>query len=172
MLFILNFKYVHFLSYPRTTYLCKHPVRFSLVDRRGFDSRFLIPFIITFILTSYIRRITLHCYHIYSFPSESWSFSRVMDIPNWRLNSTDSIATEFQSEEGNQVNQRTVVREQIDSPRSRESVRLKSQPVREFRADRPFHPQRKLRENIRMNCRTFLLDIKAVHSFQDHHCEH
>jgi hypothetical protein len=37
LLFILNFKYCHFLSYPRTTDLCKHPVRFSLIDRRSFD---------------------------------------------------------------------------------------------------------------------------------------
>jgi hypothetical protein len=76
-----------------------------------------------------------------------------MDIPNSRLISADSTATEFQSEEGETANQHTVVPEQIDSPRSRESVCLKSRPGQEFRADRPFHPQGKLRENIRMNRR-------------------
>jgi hypothetical protein len=87
------------------------------------------------------------------------------------IDSTDMIATEFQSEEGETANQDTVVREQIDSPRSRERVCLKSQPRREFRAYRLFHPQGKLRNNIRMNYRAFSLDVKAVHSFQDHHCE-
>jgi hypothetical protein len=48
-----------------------------------------------------------------------------MNIPNYRLNST---ATEFQSEEGRTANQNMVVREQIDSPGSRECVRPKSWP--------------------------------------------
>jgi hypothetical protein len=139
---------------------------------RGFDNRFLIPLIITFIFTSHIRQITLHCCHIYSFRSESCSSRCIMDIPNWRLNSTDSTATAFQSEEGKTANQHTVVREQIASPQSREGVCLKSRPGREFRADRTLHAQGKLRNNLRMNCRPFFLDIKAVHSFQDHHCEH
>jgi hypothetical protein len=69
-----------------------------------------------------------------------------MDIPN----STDSTATEFQSREGKTANQHTVIWEQIDLPRSRESVRLKSRPGREFRAYRPFHPQGKLRNNTKV----------------------
>jgi hypothetical protein len=92
-----------------------------------------------------------------------------MDIPNWRLNSADATATEFQNEEGKTANQHTVVREEIDSPRSRGSVRLKSRLGQDFKAHRLFHPQGKLRDNIRMNCRAFLLDVKAVHYFQDHH---
>jgi hypothetical protein len=95
-----------------------------------------------------------------------------MDIPNWRLNWTDWTATEFQSEEGKTANQHTVVREQIDLPRRRESVCVKSRPGREFKAYRRVHPQGKLRKNIKMNCRAFLSDIKAVHSFQDQHCEY
>jgi hypothetical protein len=42
---------LRFLSYPRTTYLCKHYVRFSLVDPRGLDSRCFIPLTLTFTLT-------------------------------------------------------------------------------------------------------------------------
>jgi hypothetical protein len=31
-------KYFRLLSYPMTTYLCKHPTRFSSIDRRGLDN--------------------------------------------------------------------------------------------------------------------------------------
>jgi hypothetical protein len=159
-----NISYLEFymfaLSFISKDY--NHPVRLLLIDARGFDGPFLIPLIITFISTLYIRYITLHCYHIYLFRSESWSSRSVMAIPNWRLNST---ATEFQREEGKTANQHTVMREQIDSPRSRESACLRSRPGREFRAYRLFHSQGKLRENIRMNYRAFLSDVKAVHSF-------
>jgi hypothetical protein len=50
-----------------------------------------------------------------------------MDIANPRLNSTDATAIEFHSGRVKQrINAR--LREQIDSPRSRESVRIKSGP--------------------------------------------
>jgi hypothetical protein len=48
----LALKHFHFLSYPRATYLCKQPVGFSLIDRRGFDNQFLIPLALTFSFTS------------------------------------------------------------------------------------------------------------------------
>jgi hypothetical protein len=54
-------KHFHFHSYPRTAYLCKPPVRSSLIDRHGFDSRFLIPFVLLFIVTLYICHRLLHC---------------------------------------------------------------------------------------------------------------
>jgi hypothetical protein len=48
----LALKHFLFLSYPRTIYLCKHPFRFSLIDRSGFDNQFLIPLALTFSFTS------------------------------------------------------------------------------------------------------------------------
>jgi hypothetical protein len=60
MPFVLKIKYCRILSYQRLPYLCKHPVRFSLPDPRGFASQFLIPFVILFIVPIYISRPLLH----------------------------------------------------------------------------------------------------------------
>jgi hypothetical protein len=64
-----------------------------------------------------------------------------MDIPNSLLNSTNTIANEFQKMEIQAANQHTVVREaseQSRSPRSRQSVRRKSRPRPRVQRVSPF----------------------------------
>jgi hypothetical protein len=79
------------------------------------------------------------CCHWYVFRPELLTSSSIVDIPNRLLNSTDSIAHEFQKVEIQVVTQHTVVCEAsecADWPQDRQSVRVKSRPDRGFRAYR------------------------------------
>jgi hypothetical protein len=58
MLSVLEIKYFIILSYPRTTYLCKRPARLALILPSGCPSRFAIPLVMIFTLTSCIGRAT------------------------------------------------------------------------------------------------------------------
>jgi hypothetical protein len=58
----LKYKCFRFLPYPETTYLCKHPARFSSIDPGGFNVRFLVPLHPVFRFTLCIERPILYCY--------------------------------------------------------------------------------------------------------------
>jgi hypothetical protein len=61
MLFIFRNKCFRFLLYPGTTYLCKHPIRFSSIDQRGLNNWLLVPLFMIFTVTSYVGHRLLHC---------------------------------------------------------------------------------------------------------------
>jgi hypothetical protein len=69
LLFVFKIKNFIVLSYWRTTYLWKHPVRFLSIDWPLFDNRFLILTALPFTFTSYIRRLMFHCCYWCSHPS-------------------------------------------------------------------------------------------------------
>jgi hypothetical protein len=54
-----------FLEYPWTTYLCKHPVGFSLTDLRRLDKWFRVPLVLLFPVTSNIWSRTVRCCYSY-----------------------------------------------------------------------------------------------------------
>jgi hypothetical protein len=95
------------------------------------------------------------------FRSETLSSSRIMDIPNTRLNSTDASATEFRGGEGKTANQRKVVREQIGSPRSRESVHLKFRPGRRVQSVSTLSTTGEASDNVITNCSALLLFVHS-----------
>jgi hypothetical protein len=80
MLFVFKIEYFIILSYRRTTYLCKHPVRFLLTPLHRSESRFLIHMTIAFVFILCIRRIMLHCCHWCSLLSAFFMLSWVMII--------------------------------------------------------------------------------------------
>jgi hypothetical protein len=59
-LFVFKIKYLIILSYWRTTYLCKPPVRFLWVHSCDFGNRFLIPIAMIFRATLHIWRCRRH----------------------------------------------------------------------------------------------------------------
>jgi hypothetical protein len=75
-LFVLEIEYLKYctiLCYPRITSFCKQLVRFLLIRSPGFDIRLIIPFVVIFILPSYILRATIQC--CYSSPYFSTFFA-------------------------------------------------------------------------------------------------
>jgi hypothetical protein len=83
-----------------------------MIDIRGLDSRFVIPLVMIFTLTSYIpRTTTLKWCHMYPFYSKSFSITPTMNMSNPPLNSTGTIANGFQSEGFQTINQHLVMRE-------------------------------------------------------------
>jgi hypothetical protein len=98
-LIVLKIKYFIILSYWRTTYLCKQPVRFLSIDSPRFDNRFLIHTVITFIVTLYIRRRVLHWCYWYSDLFALFILSWVMIILILWLNWTNLIVQQSEKVE-------------------------------------------------------------------------
>jgi hypothetical protein len=69
LFFDLKLKCFRFLSYIRTTYLGKHPVRFASIDPRGLDNGLLVPLLMIFIVIVYIGENVLYYCRCRSF---SW----------------------------------------------------------------------------------------------------
>jgi hypothetical protein len=53
--------HMRFLSYPRNTHLCKHPVGVSPIDPRGVENWLLVSLPMIFIVTSHIGHSILYC---------------------------------------------------------------------------------------------------------------
>jgi hypothetical protein len=90
MLFVFKSKCLRFLPYPRTTCLCKHPVRLN--------RRFLIPLTRIFRTTLYIWCTMLHCCHWFSSLSAFSTASSVMAGSNVWLNSANLIVQNLRGE--------------------------------------------------------------------------
>jgi hypothetical protein len=99
MLFALEIKNSIILSYPKTTYLSKYHVRFSLIDPRRFHNQLIVPSATIIILTLCIWLITLHCCQWFLYDSTFSTSSEVMGITNQWLNWTDLIIRQFEKVE-------------------------------------------------------------------------
>jgi hypothetical protein len=86
-----------------------------------------------------------------------------MTIPKCRLNAADMIVHDSQKVEIQAVNQHTVLwkaSEQIELPRSSQTVRLKSRPGRQSAVYPVWQSQGKLSDNIGTNYRRFRKSLR------------
>jgi hypothetical protein len=95
MVLKLKNKYFRFLSYPQTTYLCRHPVRFWSKNLHSSDHRFLIPLMILFRADLYIWCTRVHCCYWPLSLSAILTASWVRTRPNAWLKSTTLIIQKF-----------------------------------------------------------------------------